>query len=120
MGWKFWQAAKYAQLSDGVRRSLRAKFDLGWDEINRMRCVGENGQYDEKPVRYIHIFDPALIQDKQKPLRRPEDLADDKDAILFEVRVEEDESMYVTDMRTDREAPESVETHNSTDQDRAA
>ena len=99
MKWKFWQRNRYERLSDRLRRSLKQEFDLTWEALDQMRCTQHQGQSEESSARYIQVLDPVLLADGQISLQDGE-LTSHADAILFEVRVEEDGAMYVTDKRS--------------------
>lgn len=111
MGLLFWQRPMGQELSGRVKKRLIADFALEAAAVDKMRFSGKKGRYSSRPVQYLRIYDPALIQGGQSgPSAAPgyDALADkggERGPLLFEARIEkidDNVQIFLTDMRTSR------------------
>jgi hypothetical protein len=63
MQWLLWQKPVAQKLSDQLKKRLIAQFSLDPQMVDKMRFSGKKGRYSDRPVKYIRIFDPGLIED---------------------------------------------------------
>jgi hypothetical protein len=71
--------------------------------VDKMRFSGKKGRYSDRPVKYIRIFDPGLIEDGKSATPSYDTLAQipgHQSALLFDGRIETNERVYFTDRRT--------------------
>lgn len=50
-----------AELPVTVKSTLMSQFHLNSQSVDKMRFLGQVGRLADKQVRFIRIFDPALI-----------------------------------------------------------
>jgi hypothetical protein len=109
MQWLLWQKPVAQELSDQLKKHLIAEFSLGSQMVDKMRFSGKKGRYSDRPVKYIRIFDPGLIEDGQSATPSYDALAPripgHRKALLFEGRIETNERVYLTDRRTPATLP---------------
>lgn len=112
MRWQFWQNAPPRKLSDQVQKALTAQFRVEPEAMEDMRVLSKRGQYSNRKVELIRIFDPALITDGHAiPLsyRSLSEIDGHQKALLFDGRIEKDDfggridknnQVHLTDLRT--------------------
>lgn len=112
MRWQFWQNAPPRKLSDQVQKALTAQFKIASDAMDEMRILSKRGQYSSRKVRFIRIFQPALIDGGDVARLKYQDLQETqahRKALLFEGRIEmddfggrigKDNQVFLTDQRT--------------------
>lgn len=111
MRWQFWQNAPPRKLSDQVQKALAAQFRVAPDAMDELRILSKRGQYSNRKVDLIRIFDPALIEyGHAVPLsyRSLLDIDGHRQSLLFEGHIEKDDfagrvdknnQVYLTDLR---------------------
>ena len=105
MQWLLWQKPVAQKLSDQLKKHLIAQFSVDSQMVDKMRFSGKKGRYSTRPVKYIRIFDPGLIEEDGKSATPSYDtLAQQtpshRKALLFDGRIETNERVYFTDRRT--------------------
>ena len=103
MQWLLWQKPVAQKLSDQLKKRLIAEFSLDSQMLDKMRFSGKKGRYSDRPVKYIRIFDPALIESGKSATPSYDALVQipaHRKALLFEGRIEANERIYLTDQRT--------------------
>ena len=103
MQWLLWQKPVAQKLSDQLKKHLIAEFSLDSEMVDNMRFSGKKGRYSTRPVKYIRIFDPVLIEDGKSAAPSYDALAPQipghRKALLFDGRIETNERVYFTDRR---------------------
>lgn len=82
MEWMFWKAPGPWQLPARVKKDLVAQFRMGPERVAALQYVERPGMFAGRPVRYVRIFDPALIQMDPGAITHYEQVAGR--AVLFE------------------------------------
>jgi hypothetical protein len=103
MQWLLWQKPVAQKLSDQLKKRLIAQFSLDSQMVDKMRFSGKKGRYSDRPVKYIRIFDPGLIEDGKSAAPSYDALVrilGHRRALLFDGRIETNERFYLTDKRT--------------------
>jgi hypothetical protein len=103
MQWLLWQKPVAQKLSDQLRKRLIAQFSVDSQMVDKMRFSGKKGRYSDRPVKYIRIFDPVLIEDGKSATPSYDALVripGHRKALLFDGRIETNERVYFTDRRT--------------------
>jgi hypothetical protein len=103
MQWLLWQKPVAQKLSDQLKKRLIEQFSLDPQMIDKMRFSSKKGRYSDRPVKYIRIFDPALIESGKSATPSYDALVQiprHRQALLFEGRIEANERIYLTDQRT--------------------
>jgi hypothetical protein len=103
MQWLLWQKPVAQELSDHLKKHLIVQFSLDPQTVDKMRFSGKKGRYSDRPVKYIRIFDPALIEDGKSAAPNYDALVQipgQQSALLFDGRIETNERVYLTDRRT--------------------
>ncbi len=103
MQWLLWQKPVAQKLSDQLKKHLITEFFLDSQMVDKMRFSGKKGRYSTRPVKYIRIFDPALIEDGKSATPSYDALVQipgHQSALLFDGRIETNERVYLTDKRT--------------------
>lgn len=105
MQWLFGNKSVAQELSDQVKQSVITQFNLGAPEVDKMRFSSKKGRYVNRPVKYIRIFDPVLIQAGESAALNYDAFAptgNRRSALLFEGHVEKinDQNMvFLSDRR---------------------
>jgi hypothetical protein len=109
---QFWHNATPRKLSNQVQKALAAQFQLEPQAMDSMLCLSKRGQYSNRKVENIRIFDPALLEGGEAARPRYEDLKEisgHRKALLFEGHIEKDDfggridknnQVFLTDLRT--------------------
>src|SRR5918992_2479613 len=100
MQWLLWQKPVAQKLSDQLKKHLIAQFSLDSQMVDKMRFSGKKGHYSDRPVKYIRIFDPGLIEDGKSATPSYDALAQipgNRRALLFDGRIETNERVYLND-----------------------
>ncbi len=84
------------ELPEEVRTSLASRFNVDSDIIERAKLVAKAGQGH---CRDIRIYDPSLMGIMNGAVKKYDDLATHRQAILFEGRIEKDGAVYLADRR---------------------
>jgi hypothetical protein len=105
MQWLLWQKPVAQKLSDRLKKRLIAEFSLDSQMVDKMRFSGKKGRYSDRPVKYIRIFDPGLIEEDGKSATPSYDalasqIPGHRKALLFDGRIETNKRVYFTDRRT--------------------
>ena len=103
MQWLLWQKPVAQKLSDQLKKRLIARFSLDPQMVDKMRFSDKKGRYSDRPVKYIRIFDPVIIEDGKSATPSYDALAQipgQQSALLFDGRIETNERVYFTDRRT--------------------
>jgi hypothetical protein len=104
MQWLLWQKPVAQKLSDQLKKHLIAQFSVDSQMVDKMRFSGKKGRYSDRPVKYIRIFDPGLIEEDGKSATPSYDalvrIPGNRKALLFDGRIETNERVYLTDRRT--------------------
>ena len=112
MRWQFWQNAPPRKLSDQLQKALTAQFRIEPQSMDDMRLLSKRGQYSNRKVELIRIFDPTLVEGGEAAHPSYEDLLGiygHRKALLFEGRIEKDDfggridksnQVFLTDLRT--------------------
>ena len=89
-----------------IKKRLIAQFSLDSQMVDKMRFSGKKGRYSDRPVKYIRIFDPGLVQDGESATPSYDALAPQipghRKALLFEghmEKIDENERVFLTDRR---------------------
>jgi hypothetical protein len=110
MQWLLGQKPVAQKLSDQLKKRLIARFSLDSQMVDKMRLSSKKGRYSDRPVKYIRIFDPVLIEDGKSATPSYDALVQTpsyRRALLFEGRIETwaiNQRIYLTDQR----APEPL------------
>ena len=64
-------------------KELVFRFPLEPDVVSTMRCATRDGHSAGRSVRYLPMFDPALLSKGFSGIPRYDDLATHKQALLF-------------------------------------
>lgn len=102
MKWMSWQKPVAQELSEQLKKHLISEFTLDTLSVGQMRFSGKKGQYSNRPVRYIRIYDPILIKDSESATLSYDALAQKAShgaALLFDGRIEANKQVYLTDHR---------------------
>lgn len=62
MQWLKGRKPEAQQLSNQVKQSVMEQFNLDLQTVDQMRFSSKRGRYVDRPVKYIRIFDPLLIE----------------------------------------------------------
>ena len=104
MQWLLWQKPVAQKLSDRLKKHLIEQFSVDPQMVGKMRFSGKKGRYSNRPVKYIRIFDPVLIEEDGKSATPSYDalaqIPGNRRALLFDGRIETNERVYFTDRRT--------------------
>lgn len=97
MRWQVWQRSGPQELPTKVRHFLSSQFRLDSQSAGKLRFLGKSGRFARRPVRFIRIFDPALIQIGQVVSLKYDDLEMDhhRKALLFNGHIEADGAVYL-------------------------
>jgi hypothetical protein len=105
MQWLLWQKPVAQELSDQLKKHLIAQFSLDSQTVDKMRFSGKKGRYSTRPVKYIRIFDPVLIEEGKSAAPSYDALAQipgHQSALLFDGRMEkinDKEMIFLADLR---------------------
>ena len=105
MQWLLWQKPVAQKLSDQLKKRLIAEFSLDSQMLDKMRFSGKKGRYSDRPVKYIRIFDPVLVQDGESATSSYDALVQipaQRKALLFEghmEKIDDNERVFLTDRR---------------------
>jgi hypothetical protein len=103
MVWLLWQKPVAQDLSVQVKERLIAQFTLDPVMVDKMRYSGKKGHYSGRPVKYIRIYDPVLINNGGSDPPGYDALSQEsgsRGALLFDGRIEANDQLYLTDQRT--------------------
>jgi hypothetical protein len=106
MQWLFWQHPVPQKLSDRVKKSLIAEFPLDPQVVDKMLSMSKKGRFAGRQVRYMRIFDPALVQESEAATLTYDNLQRAQvhgKSLLFEGHTEkilDVERVYLSDRRT--------------------
>jgi hypothetical protein len=101
---KLWESSRAQSLPEPVRKTLSAQFHLTSEDIYQLRFLEKRGQFAERPMRFIRVFNPRLIENSAATLKY-DDLLDTylrRNALLFEGHIEKDGRVYLADRRPPR------------------
>ena len=87
------------KLPENVKNQIVAQLHVEQSQIDQMAYVEKKGTYAGRPVKYIRVLNPALIPNPEKGQLKYDHIKNLDGASLFEVRVEQNGTMYITDMR---------------------
>jgi hypothetical protein len=96
---KLWESSRAQPLPEPVRKTLSAQFHLTPEDTYQLRLLEKRGQFAERPVRFIRVFNPSLMENSAIALRY-DDLLDTyarRNALLFEGHIEKDGRVYLAD-----------------------
>ncbi|GEM_PF-5191697 len=96
MRWFFRLSPGPRALPAEVRADLTARFQVAGELVERARLVAKLGEHH---CQQILIYDPLLMGGVKSAIKKYEDLAIHKHAVLFEGRIEKDGSLYLADRR---------------------
>jgi hypothetical protein len=105
MQWLLWQKPVAQKLSDQLKKHLIAEFSLDSEMVDKMRLSGKKGRYSTRAVKYIRIFDPGLIEDRESATPSYDALVQipgQQNALLFDghtEKIDENEWVFLTDRR---------------------
>jgi hypothetical protein len=105
MQWLLWQKPVAQKLSGRLKKHLIAQFSLDSQMVDKMRFSGKKGRYSTRPVKYIRIFDPLLVQDGESATPSYDALVQvsgHRKALLFEghmEKIDDNERVFLTDRR---------------------
>jgi hypothetical protein len=105
MQWLLWQKPVAQKLSGQLKKHLIAQFSLDPQMVDKMRFSGKKGRYSTRPVKYIRIFDPLLVQDGKSATPNYDALVQvsgHRNALLFEghmEKIDDNERVFLTDRR---------------------
>lgn len=102
MKWMLWQQPVAQELTELLKKHLISEFTLDSSLVDQMRFSGKKGQYSNRPVKYIRIFDPIRIKDSESANLSYDALArkaSHGSALLFDGRIEANKQVYLTDHR---------------------
>jgi hypothetical protein len=102
MQWLLWQKPVAQKLPDQLKKRLIAEFSLDSQMVDKMRFSGKKGRYSDRPVKYIRIFDPSLIEDGRSAAPSYDALVripGHRRALLFDGRIETNERVSLIDRR---------------------
>ena len=91
--------SKASKLPEKVRNEIISQFHIEGSQADQLRCVGKKGVYAGRPVKYMRVFDPTRVPNTGKGGLKYDDVKTTWEASLFEVRLEQNGSIYLTDMR---------------------
>jgi hypothetical protein len=98
LGWPRRLGAK--ALPDKVRQTLISRFRLDDDQTTRLRYMEKRGHFAGRQVRFLRVFDPALIPSGSEKLPQAfNDLGAYRQAVLFEGQIEKDGIVHLVDNR---------------------
>jgi len=98
MQWQIWQRSGPQELSGKVRHTLLSQFSMDSPTAARLRFLQKSGRFARRRVKFIRIFDPALIVSSQVAGLKYDDLAATAHckALLFNGHIETDGELYLT------------------------
>jgi hypothetical protein len=96
---QFSRKSKASRLPEKVRSEIISEFQMNGPQVDQLRCVGKKGVYAGRPVKYMRVFDPTRVPEMGKGSPKYDDVKTSWEASLFEVRLEQNGSIYLTDMR---------------------
>ena len=106
MQWLLWQKPVAQKLPEQLKKRLIAEFSLDSQTVDKLRFPGKKGHYSNRPVKYIRIFDPSLIEDGKEDGKSAAPSYDAlvripglRRALLFDGRIETNERVYLIDQR---------------------
>jgi hypothetical protein len=110
MRWQFWQNPGPQELSENIRKVLASQFHLDSQAMDKARLLKKSGQFASRPVQFILIFDPSLIDDRAAALLKYDQLekGEHRKALLFEGHIEKTGQILLSDRRPKKEAVDPV------------
>ncbi|HZA25885.1 MAG TPA: hypothetical protein VFA32_25365 [Dehalococcoidia bacterium] len=99
---KLWESSRSQSLPEPVRKTLSTQFRLMPEDIDQLRLLEKRGRFAERPVRFIRIFDPALMENNSAATLQYDDLLNTyarRNALLFEGHIEKNGHVYLVDRR---------------------
>jgi len=99
---KLWESSRLQSLPEPVRKTLSTQFCLTPEDINQLRLLEKRGRFAERPVRFIRIFNPVLMENSGVATLKYDDLLNTyarRNALLFEGHIEKNGHVYLADRR---------------------
>jgi hypothetical protein len=99
---KLWESSRSQSLPESVRKTLSTQFHLMPDDIDQLRLLEKRGRFAERPVRFIRVFNPALMENSGAATLKYDDLLNTyvrRNALFFEGHIEKDGHVYLVDRR---------------------
>ena len=90
---------KASKLPEKVRSKITSQFQIDGSQVDQLRCLEKKGVYAGRPVKYMRVFDPTRAHNTGKGGLKYDDVKAYSEASLFEVRLEQNGSIYLTDTR---------------------
>jgi hypothetical protein len=86
----FWIGSKSRELTGAIRTNLVSEFHLGPESLAKLSALETNGKFAGRKVRFIRIFDPALLANGNASTLKYQDLQEpgDRQALRFEGHIE--------------------------------
>jgi hypothetical protein len=91
--------SKASKLPEKVRSEIISQFHMDEPLVDQLRCLEKKGVYAGRPVKYMRVFDPTRVTNAGKGGLKYDDMKASSEAKVFEVRVEQNGAIYLTDMR---------------------
>ncbi|MDA1271981.1 MAG: hypothetical protein O3A93_12110 [Chloroflexi bacterium] len=97
----FWTGSKSQELTQAVRANLESEFKVGPESLAKLSSLEKNGKFAGRKVRFIRIFDPALISNSDGSKLKYQDFqeTEDREALRFEGHIELNGPIYLADRR---------------------
>jgi hypothetical protein len=102
MQWRFWQKPGPQELPITIKNTLMSQFSLTSQSVDQMRFLGQHGRCSGRPVRFVRIFDPALISGGAANAKYHAfqlEASGDRKALVFEGHIENDGKVCLADRR---------------------
>jgi hypothetical protein len=99
---KLWESSGLQSLPEPVKKILSNQFHLTPEDISQLCFLEKRGRFAERPVRFIRIFNPALMENSDAATLKYEDLLNTyarRNALLFEGHIEKNGQVYLADRR---------------------
>jgi hypothetical protein len=94
--------SKASKLPEKVRSEIISQFNIDGPQVDQLRCLEKKGVYAGRPVKYLRVFDPTRAPNTGKGSLKYDDVKASGEASFFEARLEQNGSIYLTDLRPRR------------------
>ena len=99
MSLNLWHQNRYVKLPKPVKEYMIHRFNLLPEYVDMLRCFEYAGLFDDKPVMYLAIFYPDIIQGQRLTIKDHHDLEAHPEMLLYRGHIDDQGNVYVTDRR---------------------
>jgi hypothetical protein len=91
--------SKANKLPEKVRSEIISQFQMDGPQVDQLRCVEKKGVYAGRSVKYLRVFDPTRAPENSKGGLKYDNVKASWEGSFFEARLEQNGSIYLTDLR---------------------